>query len=885
MKKIVVGLLAHVDAGKTTLAEQLLFEAGEIRSLGRVDHKNTFLDTNQMERDRGITIFSKQAVLHYLSMQITLIDTPGHVDFSTEMERALSVMDYAILVINAGSGIQAHTYTLWKLLELHQIPTFFFVNKMDLYQEDIEEVMATISKKLTGNFMSFHKKDRDFYETLALIDENLYQEYLKTGTLQDHQIEELIYQKKITPVFFGSALKGDGISHFLQELFRYTRMPEYEEDFSALVYKITRDENEQRLTHVKITGGILKPKSILSYKIGEITKQEKCDQLRYYSGQQFQNVDVALPGEICEITGLTDSYPGLWYGKHQNRISFQIEPVKSYQLQFPEETDLFAVMASMKKLEEEDPMLKISWIPEKQEIHGQFMGSIQMEIFQKMVLQRFGYHVVIVSGSILYKETIASSGIGIGHYEPLGHYAEVVLYLEPLERNSGILVESIATEEQLPIWFQNSIISSLKETTIPGVLTGSPITDIRITIVGGRAHKKHTEGGDFRQASIRALRQGLKNVQSQVLEPFYSIQLEVPVENVGRAIQDLNLMRAKLEQPVIEQEYGFLKGRVPVASFGDYQMEILSYTKGRGILSLEFSGYDLCENQEEVIHEYAYDADADLNYPTGSIFCEHGTGFFVPWNQVEQYQHCKDLKLPYRNSETRVEVIDCEKVNQLERPKNKTSLDMDQELRDIFERTFGPIKDRKLQNNTIKKIANTEIKEYTRATREETRKPHILLVDGYNIIFAWENLNELAKENLDAARMKLLDILSNYQGFRKNKVIVVFDAYRVKGNPGHVEPYHNIQVVYTKEAETADSYIEKATQLLARDAVVTVATSDYLEQLIILGQGALRMSARELLEEIMDTKKQITETIEQKTESGKVYLKELLKDGFLEEER
>lgn len=884
MKRVVIGILAHVDAGKTTLAEQILYKTGTIKNTGRVDHKNTFLDTDQMEQERGITIFSKQAVFTFQDTKITLLDTPGHVDFSAEMERTLSVLDYAILIISGSSGVQAHTVTLWKLLNTYQIPTIIFVNKMDLNPEKESVLMQDISGRLKGQFLSFHNKDQEFYEHCALMDDQIFQEYLNQGSLSEEQLAYLISKRSIYPVFFGSALKGDGVDFFLNELGQFIRMPEYGSRFLAKVFKVTRDDAEQRLTHMKITGGILKPKTLMSYTIEDTIKQEKCDQLRIYSGDSYQRAESVRPGEICAVTGLLESYPGLNYGEKTSTQKVQLEPVKSYQLLFPEEKDLILVMNALKKMEEEDPLLQILWDGQKQQIHARFLGKVQMEIFQHQVKTRFGYEVIIQDEHIVYKETILEPVIGIGHYEPLGHYAEVHLLLEPMKSGTGLVIESQVSSDDLALSYQSNILSCLKEIFIPGVLTGGPITDVKITLVGGLAHKKHTEGGDFRQATIRALRQGLRKGKVQILEPFYSIQMEVNAEHLGKIIFDLNQMGGKLEQPQIENEKAMLRGTVPVSNFGDYQIELISYTKGTGILDLVLEGYQPCENQQEVIQSIAYNCEGDLQFPTGSIFCNHGAGFYVPWEQVQEYQHLKELSLP-KNLKLTLEQtyfsnqqVEEERLSKEIGSKNKDYFQEDKELEAIFERTFGPRKDRKEEQNTFHKIKDPKdmVTNPLKAQKEEStvKKPDYLLVDGYNIIFAWEELNSLAKENLDAARMKLMDIMSNYQGFRKNHVILVFDAYRVKGNPGKVETYHNIQVVYTKEAETADSYIEKTTQTMTKDAMVTVATSDYLEQLIILGQGALRMSARELLVEVNLTNRQIKETIELKTESGKIYLKE-----------
>lgn len=862
--QITVGILAHVDAGKTTLAESILYLSGNIRKLGRVDHGDAFLDTYELERARGITIFSKQAEVSWKEKQITLLDTPGHVDFSAEMERTLQVLDYAVLVISGADGVQGHVQTLWKLLERYEIPVFLFINKMDQEGTDKTALMLELQKRLDEKCIDFSKgQDTDvFMENLAVCHEEMLESYLEEGEISTEEIRKAIKARRVFPCFFGSALKLQGVVEFLDGFVNLTVCPEYPEEFGAKVYKISRDKQGTRLTHLKITGGSLKVKSLLK-------EDEKIDQIRIYSGNGYQTVPEIQAGSVCAVTGPGSTYCGEGLGIEKVSSSPMLEPVLTYQILLPEGCDVHGMFLKLKQLEEEEPELRIAWNEQTNEIHAQVMGQIQIEILKNIISERFQTEVEFGTGSIVYKETIENTVEGAGHYEPLRHYAEVRLLLEPGERGRGLVFESDCSEDILDKNWQRLVLTHLMEKKHRGVLTGSEITDMKITLINGRAHLKHTEGGDFRQATYRAVRQGLKRAKSVLVEPVYEYQLEVPAEMVGRAMADLQRMQGTFSQPEMVGEMAILKGIAPVVTMRDYQTELLAYSKGRGRIFMSLKGYEPCHNSEEVIAEIGYDSEADLENPTGSVFCSHGAGFVVNWDQVEDYMHTESREKAERKAGQYVSSYVAPPV-----------IDED-ELREIFERTYGSNKGEKKSYNSRKTVYAAS-KIHTSHVKKQEYEEEYLLVDGYNIIFAWDELNELSKVNIEGARGKLMDILCNYQGYKKNTVILVYDGYKVPGNLGEVMKYHNIYVVYTKEAETADQYIEKTVQQIAKNHRVTVATSDGLEQMIIIGQGAHRISARDLLEEINATNQQIREEHLQQTGKSSQYLFDGLSEDMTE---
>lgn len=905
MKKLVIGILAHVDAGKTTLSEELLYLCGEIRKIGRVDHGDAFLDTYELEKERGITIFSKQALLKTENMEVTLLDTPGHVDFSAEMERTLQVLDYAILVINGMDGVQSHTMTLWRLLERYQIPIFLFVNKMDQQGTDHDALLNDLKQHLHENCVDFGRtQDTDYgmyeltpeqLENIAVCEEDLLETYLETDIVEDRDIVRLIVQRKIFPCYFGSALKEKGVKDFWNGVQQYTAEPERPTEFGAKVFKIARDEQGNRLTYMKITGGSLKVKTLLSSnsnghilpgrKAEEAAWEEKADQIRLYSGAKYELTPEAEAGTVCAVTGLTRTYPGEGLGIEQESELPVLEPVLNYQIILPDDCDPHQMLQKLRQLEEEEPQLHILWDSQLAEIHAQLMGEVQIEILKKMIWDRFHVAVEFGAGSIVYKETVAEPVEGVGHFEPLRHYAEVHLLIEPGEPGSGCQFFTACSEDVLARNWQRLILTHLEEKEHIGVLTGSPLTDVQITILTGRAHAKHTEGGDFRQATYRAVRQGLRKARNILLEPYYEFRLEVPAEMIGRAMADVQKMQGTFDAPEVEGETAILKGTAAVAQMRDYQKEVVSYTHGTGKLFCSLKGYAPCKNQDEVVQNIGYDPEADLENPTGSVFCAHGAGFVVPWDQVEAYMHLQSgVDMDELDSESWYEdvgsaqnpgtAVDNANISGNISGKNgkfsySGSYEEEEELQAIFERTFGPMK----RDRTV--FQKKTVHSSTPATRYRAGKPRqeeYLLVDGYNIIFSWEELNELAKENIHAACDKLMDILSNYQGYRKCTLILVFDAYKVEGHVEEIITYHNIYVVYTKEAETADQYIEKTVHRIGRQYQVTVATSDGLEQVIIMGQGAHRISAQGLKKEIEDTEKTAREEWHQRRQSSKTYL-------------
>ena len=854
MKHICIGILAHVDSGKTTLSEGLLYASGALRKLGRVDHGNAFLDTDALERERGITIFAKQAMLTVGEREFTLLDTPGHVDFSAEMERTLSVLDYAVLVISGSDGVQSHTRTLWRLLTRYEVPTFLFINKMDLAGTDKSALMERLTQTLSAECVDFSAPPQERDEALALCDEAALESLLERGSIDDSLISEMIKSRKVFPCFFGSALKMGGVEDFLSALARFTVAPEYPSEFGAKVFKISRDAQGGRLTWLKVTGGALRVKAPLSYRAQNQDYQEKADQLRLYSGIKFRTLEKAGAGSVVAVTGLSHSYVGLGLGTEAEASAPLLQPVLTYQLVLPDGADAHSALTKLRELEEEDPMLRIVWDERYGQIHVQLMGKIQLEILRRRILDRFGLAVTFGEGSIVYRETIASPVLGMGHFEPLRHYAEVQLLIEPLPRGTGIQLASNLATDALDLNWQRLIFTHLLEREHAGVLTGSALTDVRFTLVAGRAHLKHTEGGDFRQATYRAVRQGLMQAESLLLEPYYDFRLEVPAECVGRAMTDLQNMGGTVDSPQSVGENTVLTGYAPVRTLRDYFTDVAAYTRGRGQLSCAVRGYETCQNQDEIVALLGYDAERDTDNPASSVFCDHGGSITIPWNEVAQHVHC-DSGIHFDKEET--------EEKSAPPPRRGvgagSAYAADKELQEIFERTYGKVARRAFE--PAKKPARTSLADHYDVTihSEDTE---YLLVDGYNIIFAWDELQRLAAQDIAAARGALIDILANYQGFRKCRVIVVFDAYKVKGNPGSVQTVHGIKVVYTKEAETADTYIERATYELRRERRVRVATSDGPEQVIILGHGALRVSARAFHAEVEAAEGQISAVLQ-----------------------
>lgn len=887
MKKLVVGILAHVDSGKTTLSEAMLYTAGKIRKLGRVDHKDAYLDTDAQERERGITIFSKQAVFTYDGMEITLLDTPGHVDFSAEMERTLQVLDYAILVINGVDGVQSHTDTLWKLLKRYEIPTFIFVNKMDMDGADKDAVFQNIRKKLDGDCVDFSSGDRD--EQIAMADERLLDTYLNSGMVEVEDIIEAILDRKIFPCFWGSALKLSGVQELLDAMNTYMVMPAYNAEFGGRIFKISRDAKGERLTYMKVTGGSLKCREQIEGTEGKV------NQIRIYSGARYETVEEASAGTVCAVTGLGETSAGQGVGCEQENVFAGLEPVLSYKVSYPEDKDAVVVLRDIRQLEEEEPELHVEFAQETGEIFVKVMGQVQLQVLTQIVKDRFGYLISFGMGRIIYKETLAEPVMGVGHFEPLRHYAEVHLLMEPLEPGSGMQFDTICSEDVLDKNWQRLILTHLEEKEYRGVLTGAPITDMKITVTAGRAHQKHTEGGDFRQATYRAVRQGLMMGECRLLEPVYAFRLEIPTEMTGRAMNDITRMHGRFAQPEIEGEMSILTGTAPVATMQEYQQDVTAYTRGQGKLSCTLQGYEPCHNEDEVLAASTYDPELDLANPASSVFCAHGAGYIVDWYDVYDMMHVKEdpgfalagMEDVLRNITSEPTEADEDNRKRMARERQDAGVPVydEKELEDIFVRTYGSNSRENAAYNKAgfnrynkgvseadwyvkkaaghgksktagaqtlsagSKTADTGIAR-PGAYRKQKGEKEYLLVDGYNVIFAWDDLKALAAVNIDSARDKLIDIMSNYQGYVGCELILVFDAYKVKQNPGSITKHGNIHVVYTKEAETADMYIEKTTHELGRKYKVTVASSDGLEQLIIMGQGALRMSSRGLREEV-----------------------------------
>ncbi len=858
MKRLVIGILAHVDSGKTTLSEGLLFTAGEIKKLGRVDHKSAFLDTNEIERERGITIFAKQAVIRLPDAEFTLLDTPGHVDFSAEMERTLPVLDYAVLVVNAADGVQGHTETLWRMLAHYQVPVFLFVNKMDLDVRSREEILGELKTRLSEGCLAFPSDDMkedsitdSFFENVALQGQEMLDEYLETGAVSKKSLRHAIRARQLFPCFFGSALKMEGVSEFLAALDCYTlplsdsavfdlALPDGDA-FGARVFKISEDEKGQRLTHLKVTRGSLKVKENLMRG----AELQKVNELRIYSGAKYRNVPEVFAGSVCAVPGLAGTFPGEGFGSEPDAGNLISEPVFTYTVRLPEGTDMLSALSIFRKLEEEETKMRVLWDERLQTISVQIMGEVQLEVLKRVLEDRFGMTAEFEHGRVLYQETIAGTVYGVGHYEPLRHYAEVHLLITPGERGSGIMLETEVSEDELDRNWQRLILTHLSEKTHIGVLTGSPLTDVKITLAAGRAHQKHTEGGDFRQATYRAVRQGLMQAENILLEPYYAFTLELPTETVGRAMTDLQQMGAVIEPPQMKNENSILSGKAPVAALRDYQKRVLSYTHGRGKLSCVYSGYEPCRNQEQIVREIGYNCEADLDNTADSVFCLHGAGRIIKWNEVFDHMH-----LPPLDKKTEMKEAEMRRTAEARSSSYRDGKDSadEEELLRIFERTYGKIESVKLHRPSVRR----EIPEVRYRGKEKPagNGPSYLLIDGYNIIFAWEELKKAASISLDLARARLIDRISNYQAYKKEKVMIVFDAYRVKGAVRRTERIHGLTVVYTEEAETADQYIEKVTKDFSRNYRVRVATSDYLEQVIILGHGANRVSAPELLKEV-----------------------------------
>ena len=899
MKRFVIGILAHVDAGKTTMSEAILYETGKLKKMGRVDNRDAFLDTFALERARGITIFSKQAVFPLGDASVTLLDTPGHVDFSAEMERTLQVLDYAVLIVSGADGVQGHTETLWRLLRRYRIPVFIFVNKMDQKGTDRDAVLASLKERLdhgvvdfsgvSGNedvltfsasaepFAAVCRDPEETAEEIATCDEELLEAYLANGTLKTDDVRKVIHDRKLFPCFFGSALKLTGVREFLTALGEFASCPDYTKDFGAKVFKISRDETGVRMTHLKITGGNLKIRDSLS-----LDSDEKINQIRLYSGSKFETLKEAEPGMVVAVTGISNTRPGQVFGTASDSALPLLEPVLTYRILLPFGTDSHTMLKNMRMLEEEDPQLHIVWNEALGEIQAQVMGDVQMEILKSQVLDRFGVEIGFGEGNIVYKETITKTVEGVGHFEPLRHYAEVHLLMEPGEPGTGLVFDTNCSEDMLDKNWQRLILTHLEEKRFRGILTGSEITDMKITLIAGRAHQKHTEGGDFRQATYRAVRQGLCEAGCVLLEPYYAFRLEVPSENLGRAMADLDRMQGEFSAPEQDGTMALLTGTAPVSTMRNYQRDVISYTKGRGRLTLSLSGYEPCHNAEEVIATSGYDFDSDLQDPAGSVFCSHGAGFVVPWDEVKQYMHVEsplakqlakeqqERELKEANERLLAMAAD---VAAGKIPTSSLSFYDDKELQAIFTRTYGEPKRKLASDYDSRTVIRAKNASPIKPLKEkEEPEDEYLLVDGYNIIFAWEELSDLAAVSIDAARYKLMDILSNYQGFRKICVIVVFDAYKVPGGVEKVQKYHNINVVYTKEAETADQYIEKVAIRIGRRYRTTVATSDGVIQLIIRSQGCILWSARDFREEIERVGKLISEEKGKHTGSAKNYL-------------
>lgn len=858
MKKITIGILAHVDAGKTTLSEALLYKSGTIRKFGRVDHKDAFLDNNNIERERGITVFSKQAQISLPDINITLLDTPGHVDFSAETERVLSVVDYTILVINASEGVQGHTDTIWNLLESYNVPVFIFVNKTDTPDFNKENILFELKNKISNNCVDFtNTGSEEFKENIAFSDEKLLEKYSESLKITKDDIKESIFKRKIIPCYFGSALKLKGIDEFLEGIEKYTIEKKYPVDNGARVFKIKRDDQGNRLTFLKVTGGALNVKQSLNFTSGT----EKINQIRIYSGSSYKAIEVAEAGTVCAVTGPISTYAGEGAGFEKDTYKFILQPVLNYKMILPDDTNIYDMFDKMKTLEEEEPSLHIVF--GNKDIHVRLMGEIQTEILKTLILERFNINVEFSDGNILYKETISDISEGVGHYEPLRHYAEVHLLIEPCKCD-GITFESKCSEDILDKNWQRLIRTHIFEKEHKGILTGSPITGIKITLVSGKAHIKHTEGGDFRQATYRAIRNGLAKNKSVLLEPYYNFKIEVPKENIGRLMSDIQTRYGTFSQPQTITDTAVISGEIPASTMQGYITEFNSYTKGKGKISFNVCGYKSCHNSEEIIENTKYDFDSDLENSADSIFCSHGNAFLVKWYDVENYMHIDSFIKPEKSNQESDDYFDYFQHKATEK-----------ELEEIFNREFGKNRNKSkiYERKEHGKISSLDGYVYN----EKKALKECILVDGYNVIHAWKELNDISVSNFGAARDRLLEILSNYQAYRKCLLIVVFDAYKVKGGKGSKSKYDNIYVVFTKEAETADMYIEKTTHEISKNYRVRVATSDGLEQIIILGRGAARISAREFEKEVNMVTQEIRDECFKNSSHGKEYLMDKMK--------
>ncbi len=861
--KVSMGILAHVDAGKTTLSEILLYQTGQIKTLGRVDHQNAFLDTYALERMRGITIFSKQAVMSLGDLKVTLLDTPGHIDFSAEMERTLQVLDYGILVVNGMDGIQSHTLTLWKLLERYHIPVFIFVNKMDQEGTQREALLTQLEERLSEECIDFGQgADWDENsERMAMSDEWAMEKYIEYGTLDREDIQQLIGMRKIFPVYFGSALKNMDITSFIDGLGRYMKPKKYPDIFGARIYKISRDTQGKRLTHMKITGGSLQVKGLV--------QEEKVDEIRIYSGEAYENVQKVEAGTICAVTGLATSKAGQGLGVEAHTYRPYIEPVLNYRVEVPLEYSITTMLQNLKELEEEEPHLNVVWNESLEEIHVKVMGEIEIEILRSMIQERYGVDVTFGTGELVYKEWIKTPVIGVGHFEPLRHYAEVHFLIEPLPLGSGIEYCVDCSEDDFDKQWQRLVMTHVRERNFAGVLVGGEITDVKITLVAGQGHLKHTEGGDFRQATYRAIRQGLMEAESVLLEPVYAFRLELPKTYLGRALSDVERMSGQYKEPEFDGDWVVLSGRGPVKTMMNYPVEVLAYTKGLGRCLFSLDGYEPCHNQDEIILDKGYDPELDPREQSGSIFCKKGAGFHVPWNEVKRYMHIDTSYILERKRENKV--LEQGKILGHEQERKRVSQDISHdEIDQIMRQTYGEQKRRQPQKVVYKKetqTAHQKVKSQDKKWNETSVKTSYLLVDGYNIIFAWDKLKNVAGISLEGARIELLELLSHYGSQVKEDIIVVFDAYRVAGNIGEIEKYKDLLVVYTKEAETADQYIERFVEERAKNYVVTVATSDVLEQVIIMGRGARRISAQHFQDEVERVQKIIRERIDMSKEN------------------
>ena len=849
MKKIVIGILAHVDSGKTTLTEAMMYLSGNINQLGRVDHKDSFLDNFALERDRGITIFSKQAILRHQNTEFTLLDTPGHVDFSAETERTLQVLDYAILVISGSEGVQSHTVTLWKLLKRYTVPCFLFINKMDMNGADKEKVLADIKEKLSEHCVDFSEDDTALYENIALCDDALLEKYYETEKVEQKDIVCAIRQRKLFPTLFGSALKLEGVDDFLTILNDYTDSSKQTDDFGAKVFKLSEDAQGNRLTYMKITGGTLRVRDFLPCEKNQ--NGEKVNQIRIYSGEKYTAVDSADAGTVCAVTGISFARPGDGLGKQEDTLAPVLEPVLTYSVILPPDTDAHTALQKFRILEEEDPMLRVVWNERHGEINLQLMGDIQLEILKSIVADRFGMDVEFGQGSIIYKETIADMVEGVGHFEPLRHYAEVHLLLKPAARDSGLVFKSECPEDELDKNWQRLILTHLYEKTHLGVLTGSPITDMEIIFMAGKAHAKHTEGGDFRQATYRAVRQGLRSANSILLEPIYSFTLSVPLDNLGKAMNDITRMIGSFDPPETVGENAVLIGTAPVVTMRDYAKEVMRYTHGNGRLSCTLKGYDPCHNADEVIAAIGYDPDGDVENTADSVFCSHGAGHTVKWDEVPAHMHLPSVL------KTTKEPANTDKQNLSRYKSQKDIFAQDKELMRIFEQTYGPVRRKQYSEPKRYKTPEYQKQKHKKGLPSDYNGVEYVLVDGYNVIHAWDHLKKLVDGHMDVARNLLTNTLCNYRGYKKCELILVFDAYKIKGHEREIEKTGGITIVYTKEAETADMYIERASYKLAKNNRVRVVTSDGMEQLIILGTGAIRVTAQEFYDEVKAAEEEI----------------------------